>query len=78
MKLQQLYRTVLSAQTSRLSEDAAAQGNHINLEEYTSSVTSYISKCVDDVMITKTIGSFEMNQACAELITGDHHTMHAS
>ncbi len=32
--------------------------HHINIEEYTSSVTSYISKCVDDVVITKTIKSF--------------------
>ncbi len=37
--------------------DAATQENHINLEEYTSSLSSYISKCVDDVVITKIIKS---------------------
>ncbi|KAI5625328.1 gastrula zinc finger protein XlCGF28.1-like [Silurus asotus] len=35
--------------------EAATNGDSINLEEYTSSVTSYISKCVDDVTISKTI-----------------------
>ncbi len=29
--------------------DAATQENHINIEEYTSSVKSFTSKCVDDV-----------------------------
>ena len=62
MKLQQLYRTVSSAQTGTCSY-AAAQENHINLEEYTSTVTSYISKCVDDVVITKTIKSFPNQRA---------------
>ncbi|KAF7697681.1 hypothetical protein HF521_004191 [Silurus meridionalis] len=35
--------------------EAATNGDSINLEEYTSSVTSYISKSVDDVTISKTI-----------------------
>ncbi|KAI5090163.1 gastrula zinc finger protein XlCGF28.1-like [Silurus meridionalis] len=35
--------------------EAATNGDSINLEEYTSSVTCYISKCVDDVTISKTI-----------------------
>eukprot|EP00064_Thunnus_orientalis_P020697 superscaffoldBa00005836_g20842 len=39
------------------------QENHINLEEYTSTVTLYISKCVDDVVITKTIKSFPSQRA---------------
>lgn len=42
----------------QMFRDAATLGNHINLEEYISSVTSFISKCVDDVMITKTIKHF--------------------
>ncbi|KAI5624293.1 gastrula zinc finger protein XlCGF28.1-like [Silurus asotus] len=35
--------------------EAATYGDSINLEEYTSSVTCYISKCVEDVTISKTI-----------------------
>ncbi|KAK3541749.1 hypothetical protein QTP86_002391 [Hemibagrus guttatus] len=35
--------------------EAATNGNSINLGEYTTSVTSYIGKCVDDVTISKTI-----------------------
>ncbi|KAK3509979.1 hypothetical protein QTP70_024322 [Hemibagrus guttatus] len=35
--------------------EAATNGNTTNLEEYTSSVTSYISKCIDDVTISKSI-----------------------
>ncbi|KAI5101429.1 gastrula zinc finger protein XlCGF28.1-like [Silurus meridionalis] len=35
--------------------EAATYGDSINLEEYTSSVTCYISKCVDDVTISKSI-----------------------
>ncbi|KAI5102820.1 gastrula zinc finger protein XlCGF28.1-like [Silurus meridionalis] len=35
--------------------EAATNGDSINLEGYTSSVTSYISKCVDDVTISKSI-----------------------
>ncbi|KAK3523934.1 hypothetical protein QTP70_016741, partial [Hemibagrus guttatus] len=33
----------------------ATNGASINLEEYTTSVTSYISKCIDDVTVSKTI-----------------------
>lgn len=33
--------------------DAAAQDDNINLEEYTSSDASHVSKCVDDVVTTK-------------------------
>ncbi|KAI5085415.1 hypothetical protein C0J45_23129 [Silurus meridionalis] len=35
--------------------EAATNGDSINLEKYTLSVTCYISKCVDDVTISKTI-----------------------
>ncbi|KAK3518561.1 hypothetical protein QTP70_001593 [Hemibagrus guttatus] len=35
--------------------EAAANGDTTDLEEYTSSVTSYISKCIDDVTISKSI-----------------------
>ncbi|KAK3517436.1 hypothetical protein QTP70_010673 [Hemibagrus guttatus] len=35
--------------------EAATNGNSINLEEYTTSVTSYIGKCIDDVTVSKTI-----------------------
>ncbi|KAI5098701.1 hypothetical protein C0J45_10840 [Silurus meridionalis] len=35
--------------------EAATNSKSINLEEYTSSVTSYISKCIDDMTISKTI-----------------------
>ncbi|KAK3515310.1 hypothetical protein QTP70_013457 [Hemibagrus guttatus] len=35
--------------------EAATNGDTINLEEYTTSVTSYISKCIDDVTVSKTI-----------------------
>ena len=43
--------------------DATTQEKHINLEEYTLSVTSYISKCGDDVVITNTIKSFPNQKA---------------
>ncbi|KAK3549110.1 hypothetical protein QTP70_032425 [Hemibagrus guttatus] len=36
-------------------EEAATNGDSINLEKYTTSVSSYISKCIDDVTISKTI-----------------------
>ncbi|KAI5615887.1 hypothetical protein C0J50_8736 [Silurus asotus] len=36
---------------------AATNSDSINLEEYTSLVTSYISKCADDVTISKTIST---------------------
>ncbi|KAI5621007.1 hypothetical protein C0J50_19433 [Silurus asotus] len=35
--------------------EASTIGDFINLEEYTSTVTSYIGKCIDDVTISKTI-----------------------
>ncbi|KAK3569956.1 hypothetical protein QTP86_007786, partial [Hemibagrus guttatus] len=35
--------------------EAATNGDSINLEEYTTSVTSYICKCIDDVTVSKTI-----------------------
>ncbi|KAK3523558.1 hypothetical protein QTP70_002468 [Hemibagrus guttatus] len=35
--------------------EAATNGKTTDLEEYTSSVTSYISKCIDDVTISKSI-----------------------
>ncbi|KAK3545720.1 hypothetical protein QTP70_011351 [Hemibagrus guttatus] len=35
--------------------EAATNGDSINLEEYTTSVTSYISKCINDVTVSKTI-----------------------
>ncbi|GAA6102852.1 uncharacterized protein LOC121182596 [Tachysurus ichikawai] len=35
--------------------EAATNGDSINLEEYTASVTSYIGKCIDDVTVSKTI-----------------------
>lgn len=38
--------------------DAGTKDNNINLENYESSVTSYIGKCVDDMVNTKTISSF--------------------
>ncbi|KAK3506369.1 hypothetical protein QTP70_008189, partial [Hemibagrus guttatus] len=34
---------------------AATNGDSINLEEYTTSVTSYIGKCIDDMTVSKTI-----------------------
>ncbi|KAK1788245.1 hypothetical protein P4O66_016695 [Electrophorus voltai] len=34
---------------------AATDGGTVNLEEYTASVTGYISKCIDDVTVSKTI-----------------------
>ncbi|KAI5092236.1 putative nuclease HARBI1 [Silurus meridionalis] len=35
--------------------EAATNSDFINLEEYTSTVTSYIGKCIDNVIISKTI-----------------------
>ncbi|KAK3559952.1 hypothetical protein QTP86_030315, partial [Hemibagrus guttatus] len=35
--------------------EAATNGDTTDLEEYTSSVTSYISKCIDDVTLSKSI-----------------------
>ncbi|KAK3519702.1 hypothetical protein QTP70_001713 [Hemibagrus guttatus] len=36
-------------------KEAATSGSFINLEEYTTSVTSYVGKCIDDVTVSKTI-----------------------
>ncbi|KAK1804854.1 hypothetical protein P4O66_003555 [Electrophorus voltai] len=36
-------------------KEAATDGGTVNLEEYTTSVTVYISKCIDDVTVSKTI-----------------------
>ncbi|KAK1804805.1 hypothetical protein P4O66_003647 [Electrophorus voltai] len=36
-------------------KEAATDGGTVNLEEYTASVTGYISKCIDDVIVSKTI-----------------------
>ncbi|KAK3509709.1 hypothetical protein QTP70_008448 [Hemibagrus guttatus] len=53
--------------------EAATNGDTTDLEEYTSSVTSYISKCIDDVTISKSITT-RSNQkpwmACAAKIQG--------
>ncbi|KAK3554368.1 hypothetical protein QTP70_022598, partial [Hemibagrus guttatus] len=38
-----------------VAREAATNGNSINLEEYTTSVTSYIGKCINDVTVSKTI-----------------------
>ncbi|KAK1802655.1 hypothetical protein P4O66_004298 [Electrophorus voltai] len=38
-----------------LKQEAATDGGTVNLEEYTASVTGYISKCIDDVTVSKTI-----------------------
>ncbi|KAK3560784.1 hypothetical protein QTP86_019477, partial [Hemibagrus guttatus] len=35
--------------------EAATNGDSINLEEYTTSVTSYIGKCIDDVTVSKPV-----------------------
>ncbi|KAK3510918.1 hypothetical protein QTP70_025540 [Hemibagrus guttatus] len=35
--------------------EVATNGDSINLEEYTTSVTSHIGKCIDDVTVSKTI-----------------------
>ncbi|KAK1806308.1 hypothetical protein P4O66_000183 [Electrophorus voltai] len=36
-------------------KEAATDSGTVNLEEYTASVTGYISKCIDDVTVSKTI-----------------------
>ncbi|KAK3528739.1 hypothetical protein QTP70_011205 [Hemibagrus guttatus] len=38
-----------------MNREAATNGDSMNLEEYTTSVTSYIGKCIDDVTVFKTI-----------------------
>ncbi|KAK3565326.1 hypothetical protein QTP86_005493 [Hemibagrus guttatus] len=35
--------------------EAATNGDSINLEEYMTSVTSYIGKCIDDMTVSKTM-----------------------
>ncbi len=42
---------------------AATQEKHIDFEEYTSLVTSYISKCADDVVKIRTVKSFPNEKA---------------
>ncbi len=36
-------------------KEAATYNNHTDLQEYTETVTAYIQKCTDDVIVTKTI-----------------------
>ncbi|KAK0154042.1 hypothetical protein N1851_003863 [Merluccius polli] len=36
-------------------KQAATYNQHINIQEYSDTVTAYISKCIDDVTVTKTI-----------------------
>lgn len=36
---------------------AATNGDSVNLEKYTLSVTEYIGKCIDDVTVSKTIST---------------------
>ncbi len=59
----QIVRNCSECTNWHLFRYAATQDNHINLGEYTSSVTSYISKCVADVVITKTRKSFSNQKA---------------
>ncbi|KAK3525836.1 hypothetical protein QTP70_010906 [Hemibagrus guttatus] len=49
-----LFRTVECTDWNMFRE-AATNGDSINLEEYTTSVTSYIGKCIVDVTVSKTI-----------------------
>ena len=64
MNLQQPSRTVCTECTDwQMFRDAATQENIISLEEYTSSVTSYINKCFDDKVIIKTGRSFPSEKA---------------
>ncbi len=71
MKLQQLCRTVLSAQTGTCSEMPPPRRTTSVLRN-TSTLTSYISKNADGVVITKTIKSFkeEYNTVRARLKAG--------
>lgn len=43
--------------------NATTKDNNISLEDCTFLLTSYISKCVDDVVITKTVRSFPNQKA---------------
>lgn len=62
MKLQHLWEC-FECTDWHILRHAATQENNINLEEYTSSVQSYICKCVDDVVMTKKIRSFPNQKA---------------
>ncbi|KAK3556233.1 hypothetical protein QTP70_006918 [Hemibagrus guttatus] len=44
--------------------EAATNGDSIKLKEYTTSVTSYISKCIDDVTVSKTIAICSNQKPC--------------
>lgn len=46
------FRTALPALIFR---DAATNAGLVNLEQYASAITSYINKCVEDVITTRTI-----------------------
>ncbi len=41
--------------TAGLFKETASYNNHIDLQEYTETVTAYIKNCIDDVTVTKTI-----------------------
>ncbi|KAI3371020.1 hypothetical protein L3Q82_023668 [Scortum barcoo] len=52
-------RTVSSAQTGRqIFREAAACEGEVDLEEYTSAVLGYISKCTEDVTSTRTVTGY--------------------
>ncbi|KAJ8377324.1 hypothetical protein AAFF_G00261730 [Aldrovandia affinis] len=53
-------------------KQAATYNHHTNIQEYTDTVTAYISKCVDDVTETKTI-TVRANQK--PWLTGDVHRL---
>ncbi len=56
--------------------DDTAHKNHINLEEFTSTMTSYINKCVDDVVFTKTVNSFSNHKTWMNgqfYVSGNEH-----
>lgn len=55
-RLSQLCRTASKALIGKWSE-AASCGSCIDLEEYTETVTAYISKFIDDVTATKAVTS---------------------
>ncbi|KAI3357833.1 hypothetical protein L3Q82_016221 [Scortum barcoo] len=50
--------TVSSAQTGRSSGRAAVREGEVDLEEYTSAVLGYISKCTEDVTSTRTVTGY--------------------
>jgi hypothetical protein len=57
------YRTVLQPQTETCSSDG--------IEEYTTSVTGFINKCIEDVVPTVTVRTFPNQKPW---ITGNIHT----